>query len=55
MDTTNLTKQDRMLLVLQGVLGEEHLTYEEVKEMEALVMDKVADLLSTNHAPESLQ
>ena len=55
MDTRNLTKQERMVLVLQGVLSEDHLTYEEVKEMEVLVLNAVSDLLSTNDAPESLQ
>jgi hypothetical protein len=55
MDHKTLTKQERMVLVLQGVLSEDHLSYEEVKELEMLVLDKVANLLSTNNAPESLQ
>lgn len=49
-----LSKEDRMILVLQGVLNEEHLSYEEVKELEFIVYNKVAELLCTNQAPESL-
>lgn len=51
----NLTKEERMILVLEGVLSEEHLSYAEVKELEFIVINKVAELLSTNEAPVSLQ
>jgi hypothetical protein len=55
MNTHNLTKEERMRLVLEGKLSEDHLTLEEVKELEALVMDAVANMFNNPNVPRTLQ
>lgn len=55
MDTYNLTKEERMRLVLEGKLSENHLTLDEVKELEALVMDAVANMFNTPNISRTLQ
>jgi hypothetical protein len=55
MSTHNLTKEERMRMVLDGTLSEEHISFEEVKELEALVMDAVANMFNPPNLPRTLQ
>lgn len=54
-----ISKQERIQLVLEGVLGPEHVSYEEVMEIldtvEQLVFDRGIDNQQTHYAPNTLQ
>jgi hypothetical protein len=55
MNTHKLTKEERMKLVLRGDLSEDYLTFEEVVELKALVMDAVAYKLNYQTAKRTIQ
>jgi hypothetical protein len=55
MNTHKLTKQERIQLVLEGVLSADHVTYEEVMEILDVVEELIWQQPQTHYAPDTLQ
>lgn len=53
--TVNLTKEERIQLVLEGVLSADYITYEEIMEVLDTVETLVAERQITHNGPRTLQ
>lgn len=53
--TVHLTKQQRIQLVLEGVLSEDYISYDEVMEVLNAVEQLILEKQQTHDAPETLQ
>ena len=51
----HLTKQERIQLVLEGVLPSDYVTYEEIMEVLDTLEELVLARVTTHNAPETLQ
>lgn len=55
MNTHNLSKQDRIQLVLEGVLSPDYITHEEVLEVLDTLSELVARNAQTHYSPNTIQ
>jgi hypothetical protein len=55
MNTHNLSKQERIQLVLEGVLSQDYITHEEVLEVLDTLSELVVRNAQTHYSPDTLQ
>jgi hypothetical protein len=55
MNTHNLSKQERIQLVLEGVLSEDYISHEEVLEVLDTLGELIAQRAQTHYSPNTIQ